>query len=140
MQITLDRQVLQQPCGSCAVSFTAVRGSVFDAGKPVGLYLVALHGHSTKGRLAHLAIALVNAQGVDAVRPPSSAAAMDVVATEEQFEVSVVDWKDSPWKGEAYLGQMLDRTSVLSNDRKAVFFHVADHILEDVPEVAAYFA
>jgi hypothetical protein len=65
---------------------------------------------------------------------------MDVVANEEQFEVSVVDWKDSPWKNEAYLGQMLDRTSVLSNDRKAVFFHVADHILEDVPEVAAYFA
>jgi hypothetical protein len=50
MESTLDRQVVSQRCSGCDAVFTGVRGSVFDVGEGVGLYLVALHGHSPQGQ------------------------------------------------------------------------------------------
>jgi hypothetical protein len=141
VQLTIDRQVVQQRCAACATTFTVVRGSVFDGRSPIGLYLVALHGHghAGKGRLAHLAISLLDQERGQASGPPAIAAAMDAVADEEQFEISLVDWKDSPWKDESYLGQMLDRAAALGHSQKSNFFQIADRILEDVPEVVSYF-
>src|SRR5262245_30983446 len=63
VEITLDRQVVSQHCPDCDVDFTVVRGSVYDAGEPFGLYLIALHGHSAQGTLGHLAIAMLDRSG-----------------------------------------------------------------------------
>jgi hypothetical protein len=54
--IALDRQVLRQSCPGCGSEFVVVRGSVFESDRPIGLYLIALHGHTAGGRLAHLAL------------------------------------------------------------------------------------
>jgi hypothetical protein len=136
VKITLDRQMLTRNCQHCAVDFVVVRGSVFDAGQPIGLYLIALHGHSAEGRLAHLALALLEH---DASEPPQ-AFAVEVTATPKQFGYSVANWSDSPWKDEAYLGVMLDRDAALASPRKATVFHVAGHVVRDLPEVQRYFA
>jgi hypothetical protein len=135
--ITIDRQVVVQHCEGCKRDFTVVRGSVFEEGEPFGLYLVALHGHAPGGRLAHLALGLL-----DRVQPtmPPVAVAIEVLATANEFRHSVVDWPESPWAHEEYLGRMLDREEALASPMKPLVFHVADHILEDVPEVQAYFA
>ena len=60
VEITLDRQVVSERCSDCEVDFTVVRGSVYDAGQPFALYLIALHGHSPEGQLAHLALGTAN--------------------------------------------------------------------------------
>jgi hypothetical protein len=86
-----------------------VRGSVFDEGNPIGLYLIALHGHDVSGRLAHLAIAVIDRSAIPSHR---YAAAMVLRATAEQFTFSLEDWSASPWKDEKYLGEMLDRSGV----------------------------
>ena len=136
MEITLDRQILTRNCQDCAVDFVVVRGSVFDGGHPIGLYLIALHGHSAEGRLAHLALALLD----NDLSEPPRAVAIQVTATPEQFGYSIRDWADSPWKDEAYLGVMLDREAALASPRKATVFHVAGHVVRDLPEVQRYFA
>ena len=133
MEITLDRQVVKQRCEACGVDVTVVRGSVFDGGRPAGLYMIALHGHSPDKRLAHLAVALL---GEDF--GPPQAAAVDVIATPAQIGYAFVDWAESPWKGETYLGSMLDRSAVLGNPLKTTFLRAAGHIVRDVPEVEAY--
>ena len=135
--ITLDRQVVSQHCDGCNVNFTVVRGSVFEEGKPFGLYLVALHGHSPGSRLAHLALGLL-----DRARPdlPPVAVAIEVLATPGEFRHSVVNWPESPWASEAYLGRMLDRSEALASPLKPLAFHIADHVLQDLPEVQSYFA
>lgn len=114
-----------------------VRGSVFDADSPIGLYLIALHGHSPRGRLGHLAVALRPGTGGEA---HPIAAALQVSATPEQFELSLIDWSESPWKSETSLGDMLDRAAALSSPLRADFLHVANHVVIQVPEVAACFA
>ena len=133
--IALDRQVLRQTCPGCGSEFVVVRGSVFDSRKPVGLYLIALHGHGRGGRLAHLALAFLDEHDAS-----PAAAAICVEATADHFEYTVIDWSESPWKTETYLGSMLDRDAVLASVLKDQIFHVAGHITHDIPEVRQYFA
>jgi hypothetical protein len=137
LEITLDKQVLSQRCPECETDFTVVRGSVYDGGQGVGLYLIALHGHSRQGRLGHLAIALLERSGG---QPVPLAAAMNVIAVPEQFGFSLVEWAASPWRGEAYLGRMLAPAEVRSSPHRPTFFHIAEHVVEELPEVRAYFA
>ena len=132
--IALDRQVLRQSCPGCGSEFVVVRGSVFESDRPIGLYLIALHGHTAGGRLAHLALAFIDESGA---RP--AAAALCVETTADHFQYTVVDWAESPWKTETYLGSMLDREAVLASAMKDAVFHVAGHITRDVPEVRQYF-
>jgi hypothetical protein len=137
MTITLDKQVVMQDCPECEVQFTVVRGSVYGDGEPIGLYLIGLHGHSPDGLLGHLAIALLDRS---AAEPRAYAAAMTVIAMPDQFGFKLVDWVVSPWRGEAYLGEMLTPSEVRSSSHRETFFHVADHVVEDLPEVYEYFA
>jgi len=114
-----------------------VRGSVYDAGELIGLYLIGLHGHTPRGRKAHFALAILDGS---CNAPPAYAVALNVVATAEQFEYSAIDWAGSPWPHETYLGKMLDRDEALASSHWPTFSHVAEHLVDDLPEVQAYFA
>jgi len=110
-----------------------VRGSAYDDGRPFGLYLLGLHGHSPEGTLAHLAVAiLVPGHGAP------QAAAILVTATSDQFQFCFTDWAQSPWAGEN-LGRPLDREAVLSSDLRSTFLHIAEHVVADLPECREYF-
>ena len=134
MQITFDRQTTERTCPECQSSFRVVRGSVFDGGKPIGLYLLGLHGHSPEGTLAHLAVAML-VPGHD----QPHAAAILVTATDDQFQFCFTDWAHSPWAEEYYLGRQLDREAVLSSQLRSKFLHVAEHIVTALPECGDYF-
>lgn len=137
MQITLDKQFGTQRCDECNIDFNVVRGSVYDGGEPVGLYMIALHGHSPRGRLGILAVSLFLEKVGEASVP--IAAAIQVVAAPRQLEFSLVEWSDSPWHGHAYLGEMLAPDEVRNHDFRPNFFHVADHAVTDLEEVRGYF-
>jgi hypothetical protein len=137
MDISLDRQVVNQHCSACATEFVVVRGSIFDGTSPRGLYLLALHGHIGASRLGHLAIALLS--DVPGDQSPV-AVVMDVIPAPDQFCFSLVNGDESPWASETYLGVMLDRDQALASPRKADFFAVASRIIQDLPEARAYFA
>lgn len=132
MDVTLDQQLVTEHCPACELNFTVVRGSVFDEGRPFALYLIGLHGHAPTGRLAHLALGILE-NGSDPV-----AVAMDVIALPERIGYQVQDWATSPWKGEAYLGSMLDREAFLAHPIKDLALHVAEHVVHDLPAVASY--
>lgn len=137
MEFTLDKQVVSQRCAECDAELVVVRGSVYDGGQGMGLYLIALHGHSPQGSLAHLAVAVLDRSGE---QPRPVAAAMDVIVLPEQLGFSLVQWEASPWRGERYLGVMLDPDQVRASPHRGTFFHIAENVVRDVPEVQAYFA
>jgi hypothetical protein len=137
LEITLERQVVSQRCPACDVDFVAVRGSVYNEGQGFGLYLIALHGHSPQGRLAHLAIAILDRSGE---QPRPVAAAMDVIMLPEELGSALVEWETSPWQSEAYLGEMLTPDQVRASPHRETLFHIAEHVVRDLPEVRAYFA
>jgi len=130
----MDRQVVSQRCEQCGIDFAVVRGSLYENAQPVGLYLVALHGHSPEGPIAHLALALR-----DSPQATPQAAAMDLSASDKRYGYRVVDWRQSPWRNERYLGRQLDRAAMLSGPQKGRFFHLADHLVRELPEIEAYF-
>ena len=122
-------------CDTCAIDFKVVRGSAYDCGTPMGLYLIALHGHAATGLLAHLATAVLEQKTGEPV-----ASAMVVSATSDQFQFSLVDWNESPWNEEHYLGRMMSRTDALSSSSKQTFLDIADRVVEDLIEVREYFS
>jgi hypothetical protein len=132
--ITLDRQVVSEICSHCEQRFTVVRGSVYDEGNARGLYLSGLHA-CDKAPVAHLAVAVC-----DLTRPnlPAAAFALQAWLKGDEIQMGVVDWDQSPWKGESYLGTMLDREEALARPEIEECFHIADHIVRDVPEVTDY--
>jgi hypothetical protein len=136
MPISLDRQTVSQHCPGCGATFTVVQGSAFDGGIPIGLYLIALHGHSPDGRLAHLAVALLDPTGTE---PSPFAMAVDVFTMPDQLGLTLVPWSDSPWNGEAYLGKKLEPDDVRRSPYRTRFFEVAERVIEDLPEVQDYF-
>ena len=137
MTITLDRQVVSQHCDPCSLDFTVVRGSVYAGATPCGLYLLALHGHTSSGRLAHLAVAMLTRDPSD---PKPVAIAIEVAESPSALQFSMVNWAGSPWEREAYLGRMLDRDEALASPLKDLALHVSEHIVRDLPEARVYFS
>lgn len=135
MNLSLDQQTIEMTCPECEEDFLVIRGSVFDAEAPVGLYLLALHGHTPSGPVAHLAIGLLDPENEDT---DPVAVAMDVVPADGDFGFAVVDWRDSTWQTESYLGEQLDRDEVLEHPRKPDFFEVAGYVARTLPDVGAY--
>jgi hypothetical protein len=114
-----------------------VRGSVYEDGNGVGLYMIALHGHSSDGKLAHLAIALKDRNSQE---DEPCASAMDVISSSAEIGFMLVDWKISPWRKQAYLGRMLSPEEVRKSSERDTFFHAASHVVTDVDEVVVYFS
>lgn len=135
MNLSLDRQSITETCSGCGAEFRAIRGSVYDSSEPVGLYLVALHGHNPDGPIAHLAIGLLDPR--DRTTIPV-AVAMDVIPTSGDYGFSVVDWEDSPWKAESYLGERADRSDVLEHPRRSDFFEIGGYVARSLEEVGRY--
>jgi hypothetical protein len=136
MEVMLQRQVARRRCDVCAVDFTVVRGPVFGDGTPLGLYLVGLHGHSPEGRIAHLVMAVVDPNQLE---PEPVATALEIRSTSSHFSFSVVDPGASPLSGEPFLGQVLTREEMLHCPKNDLFFHIAEHVVNDLPEVCDYF-
>jgi hypothetical protein len=136
MGIALQRQVVRRRCEVCSIDFTVVRGPVFGDGTPLGLYLVGLHGHCPEGRIAHLVMAVVDPSQP---APDSVATAIEIRSTSSHFTFSVVDPGASPLSGEPFLGQVLRREEMLNCPQKDLFFHIAEHVVNDLPEVRNYF-
>ena len=134
---TLDRQLVRQRCEACDVQFAVLCGSVLEDGHPFGSYLVGLHGHSSLGPLAQVAIAMLDRREPEA---GPVAVALEASATAREVRLTVVDWAQSPWAGETYLGRMLDKVDVVDSPLRPIVLQMADQVLRELPEVQSYLA
>lgn len=135
--IRVERHVGTQRCEKCNVEFTVVSGAVLELDHPLGSYIVGLHGHSSDVRLAQMALALLDRRAPEAL---PIAVALDVSATPRAFRLTVVDWAQSAWAGDTYLGRMLGRADVVDNPLMPLLLDMADRVLRELAEVQLYFA
>ena len=133
-QLTLDRQGTTETCAHCRAPIAVSRGSVYDDGLPVGLYLAGMHRCSTQP-VAILALALLPQEGA---RP--QAVHLRVVESAEAVEMMFLDPAESPWREHHYLGQMLAAAEARRSSLRDRFFHVADHVVRDLPELRTFLA
>jgi hypothetical protein len=123
----------ERRCEPCSESFHEITGAIFGDGQPLGFFMIALHGHSPEGRLAHLAMAVCSLAG------DAASAALAVSAGTEGVVYRFLDWHDSPWNSQD-LDNMLDRDAVLQSPFRPTFLHAAEHVVRDIPEVSGYFS
>jgi hypothetical protein len=135
--ITVERHVGTQRCQKCSVEFPVVSGAVREHRHPLGSYIVGLHGHASEGRLAQMALALLDRRAPEA---SPIAVALEVSATEREFRITVVEWAQSAWAEETYLGRMLGRSEILENPLRPLLLDMADRVLDELAEVRSYFA
>ena len=107
---------------------------MYEDGRPSGLYLAGLHRCEIEP-VAILALALLSAGGG---RP--QAVHLRVRETSEAVEMTFLDPRESPWRAHHYLGQMLTPAEARQSPLRDRFFHVADHVVRDLPEVRAFLA
>ena len=60
-------------------------------------------------------------------------------ADENNFEVGLIDAKDSPWSHVSFLGRIFDRAEALKDDWIKEVFHITDHLVTDDAEITKYF-
>ena|SRR5437660_6448373 len=133
--MTFDRQAYFDVCDHCRESFQVVRGSVFDDGNGIALYLAAMHG--CDARVVDLAIAI--REGYSGNKE-TSAIFMKVRPRADEVQMTVVDSTNSGWRTEDYLGRSLTRDEALTSPLRDSFFHIADHLVAEIPELRAYLA
>ena len=91
-QLTLDRQRTTETCEHCRAPIAVSRGSVYDDGRAVGLYLAGMHRCSMQP-VAILALALLPPDG-----GPPQAVHLRVLESAEAAEMMFLDPADSPWR------------------------------------------
>jgi len=134
MHLALDNiKRTEKYCEQCSEPFYQLTGATFGDGQPIGFFMIALHGHSPEGRLAHLAMAVCSPQG------EAASACLAVTASGRNFHYRFLDWHDSPWNSED-LDNMLDRDAVLQSPFQPTFLQTAERVVRDVPEVSDYFS
>ena len=132
MALTIEYQVVQEPCKDCGVLCDVVRGPVYEDGRGIGLYLALLHACS-KGDTAVFSVALDQ---------PSGPASWTFQAwpKEDHIDMHFLDGAESPWGGEGYLGRLLSADEARQSPVKDRVFEIADMVCGSVPEVSEFLA
>ena len=132
--LSLDQQTVRQHCDHCGQEFDVTRGSAYEDGAGLALYLAGLHA-CTGPPLAHVAVAIRPGYR-DNERP--EAILLQMWTTEDSVAMQVTDAAESPWSGEQYLGRLLDRAEALESPLLETVFRIAGHVARDNASVAAY--
>jgi hypothetical protein len=133
--ISIDKQIIEQICPNCQSNFSVCRGSVYDESKPIAIYLVALHSCNSN-KLADMAIAIKNE--LESLEK-AFAITLNIISTEKEYQVSIIEPQDSLWYKETYLGTLLKREEAREHPLRELFFHITDHIVLEIPEINNYF-
>lgn len=132
--LSLDQQTTRQRCSHCGRQFDVSRGSAYEDGEGVALYLAGLHACDGPP-IAHLAVA---------VRPGyrdnagAEAILMQMWTAADGIEMFVTDAMESPWSSEEYLGTLLDRVEALESPLLETAFRIAGHVARYNATVARY--
>src|SRR5688500_5896034 len=115
---------MQDRCSHCGREFSVIRGSAYEDDEGIALYLAGLH--SCDGPpVAHLAIA-IRPRYRDNAGP--EAILLQMWTTEDSTDMRVTDAVESPWRGEAYLGRLLNRDEALASPLLETVYRIAGHV------------
>src|SRR5438093_492721 len=95
--LTLDYQEATQRCEHCAKDYPVSRGSIYESGKPVAIYLAGLHPCSSGG-------SAIFAVGVAPEDPRGKAQSFSIQVwlVNDQYQMSLLGPEKSPWRTHGY--------------------------------------
>lgn len=120
------------PCECCGGRTTRLTRFVHKDGDAYAIYYALF---SDDHPCASISVTVsIGEWGDDSTPEQRVAFALELRSSNSQYQVAVVNAKQSPWREAALLGRMLDRDDALLHPAIAEVFHLTDHIvLEDNP-------
>jgi hypothetical protein len=132
--LRLDQQAVRDRCSHCGREFSVIRGSAYEDNGGIALYLAGLH--SCDGPpIAHLAVAIRPGYRDNA---GPEAILLQVWTTDDSIDMRVTDAVESPWRGEAYLGRLLNRDEALASPLLETVYRIAGRVARDNAAVSEY--
>lgn len=133
-----DRHDEDEPCECCGGRSTRLTRFVYSDGDAYAVYYARYSDNHPHGWIS--ALIGLGEWGEGGTPADRVAFPVRIRATDEAFQVMLVDAADSPWHDVTFLGRILDRAEALKHPLKDEAFHITDHIVMDDPDVRAYFA
>lgn len=115
-----------QTCECCGGTTSKLTRFVYSEGIAHAVYYASFTDKHLD-RVVYLAVSLGDWEEGSAPNQ-RRAFALKMRATDNQYEVTVTDASESPWRGVAILGPMLDRQEALEHPWIDDIFHITDHI------------
>src|SRR5262245_18941125 len=134
--IECDQRTDGDPCPCCGGRTTTLTRFVYSNGAAHAVYYAAFSDNHP-GQWVSALVSLCE-WSEDATPDDRIAFALQIRAIEAEFQVSVVDAVNSPWKEVTFLGRILDRKEALEHPWIDEVFHITDHIVEEDEDVRGY--
>ena len=136
LTIETDEPPHTNACACCGGNTTSLTRFVYEDGAAFAIYYAAF-ADAHPEREIQLAVGIGD-WGEASTPRDRRAFALVLRGTDEQYEVTVVDAAESPWKDVGIIGRMLNRAEALADPRITDVFHITDHMVEDDPEIRSY--
>jgi hypothetical protein len=136
LSIEFEEPVQGDPCVCCGGQTTWLTRFVYSDGDAHAVYYAAYSDNHRQRRVS-VAVSL-GAWGEGSTPAGRLAFALQLRAAESEYQVMVVDAKDSPWEDAKFLGRMLNRKKALAHPWIQEVFHITDHILAEDRAVRDY--
>ncbi len=120
------------PCECCGGRTTRLTRFVHRDGDAYAIYY-ALFADNHPDRTVSATVSI--GEWCDGSTPDQRIAfALELRATDAQYQVGIVDVERSPWRSATFIGRTLSRAEALAHPRLSEVFHITDHIvIEDEP-------
>jgi len=119
----------QSACECCGGVTTRVTRFVHRDGGAHGVYYAAFSDNHPDRAVSM--VVSVGEWGDDAVPDQRAAFALLLRSGSENYEVTVIDGENSPWRDATILGRFLTRAEALSHPWLKDVFHITDHVFEE---------
>lgn len=125
-----------RPCECCGGRTTRLTRFVHRDGDAYAVYYAQFSdNHPTRGVIATISI---GEWGEGSTPHQRVAFALELRATDTEYQVGIVDAERSPWRDAAVIGRTLDRAEALLHPRLSEVFHITDHIVAEDEPIRAY--
>jgi hypothetical protein len=124
-------------CDCCGQEIVTLTRFVYNDGEAFTVYYANFtRGHEDKVVTGIIGIGEWgdNAEPIDRLAFP-----FRIWTNETNYQVGLIDAKESLWSDVTFLGQILNRDEALNHEWVSDVFHITDHIVKDDKLIVEYF-
>lgn len=124
------------PCPCCGRNTTTLTRFISTNGEPWAVW----HACFTEGHPDRFVLATVSLGDWDenATVDQRVAFAFQIRPVATQYDITIIDSEESPWRNSEVLGRTLDRSDALGHPLIDEVFHIVDHMVSDDVDLRKY--